>query len=311
MGDKFTALKFRWLEGIAADPELPASAARLAIALNKHLNRKTWDAFPAVATLARAIRMTERRVQTLLQDLVKRGHLTIEAGGGRHATNRYRPIFKDADSCARPLDQKRPEKSSNFLPSSGRRNPEAHFGVSSRKNPKFAATKPRNHFHPNPYIEPCTPKVPTGTLCDDAHSAWRSFESAWRFDMSDRRAAAKREFENLSAAERRLAIERAPTYLRSCADGRKRCRASRWLREKLFQDATVSPLTPRVQRSLSEAIATERGFFIRISSPQWREWSRIEGPLPTLSTEFGIGCFRPSEWPIGMSASGGAFRCFD
>jgi hypothetical protein len=55
MGDKFTALKFQWLEGIASDPELPASAARLAIALNKHLNRKTWDAFPAVATLARAI----------------------------------------------------------------------------------------------------------------------------------------------------------------------------------------------------------------------------------------------------------------
>jgi hypothetical protein len=41
MGDKFTALKFQWLEGIAADIELPASATRLAAALNKHLNRKT------------------------------------------------------------------------------------------------------------------------------------------------------------------------------------------------------------------------------------------------------------------------------
>jgi hypothetical protein len=297
MGDKFTALKFRWLEGIAADPELPASAARLAIALNKHLNRKTWDAFPAVATLARAIRMTERRVQTLLQDLVKRGHLTIEAGGGRHATNRYRPILKDADPCPRLFDRKRPEKSSNILLGTERQNPEANYRVSRRKTLKRAALKPRNQFHPNPYIEPCTPKVPTDTSSADASSAWQAFESAWRFDVSDRRAAARREFENLSAAEKRLAIEHAPTYLRRCANGRKRCRASRWLREKLFQDIAVSPLTPRVQRGLSETIATERGFFIRISSPQWREWSRVGGPLPTLDTEFGIGCFRPSEWP--------------
>jgi hypothetical protein len=308
MGDRFTALKFQWLERIAADFELPASATRLAVALNKHLNRKTWDAFPAVATLARAIGMTERRVQGLLQELVKHGHLTIESGGGRHATNRYRPVFTDADSCARPLDQKRPEKSSNFLPSSGRRNPEGHFAVSSRKNPKLAASKPRNPVHPNPYIEPCTPKIPTDTSCDDAHTAWRAFESAWRFDMSDRRGAARREFGNLSAAEKRLAIEQAPAYLRRCADGTKRCRASRWLREKLFQDAAVSPLTPRVQRSLSEAIATERGFFIRISSPQWREWSRVEGPLPTLNTEFGIGCFKMSEWPAKKEASAGTER---
>jgi hypothetical protein len=307
MGDKFTALKFQWLEGIAADIELPASATRLAAALNKHLNRKTWDAFPAVATLARAIGMTERRVQGLLQDLVNHGHLTIETGGGRHATNRYRPVFEDADSCAPSLDQKRWAKSSNSVSSAGRRNPEGHFGVSSRKTQKLAASKPRNQVHPNPYIEPCTPKVPTDASCDDAHSAWRAFELAWRFDMSDRRAAARREFENLSAADQRLAIEQAPFYLRRCASGAKRCRASRWLREKLFQDAAVSQSEPRPQRSLSEAIPTDRGFFIRISSPQWREWSRVEGPLPTLNTEFGIGCFRPSEWPIGMDASAEPF----
>ena len=127
--------------------------------------------------------MTERRVQGLLQDLVNHGHLTIETGGGRHATNRYRPVFEDADSCAPSLDQKRWAKSSNSVSSAETRNPEGHFGVSGRKTPKLAASKPRNQFHPNPYKEPCTPKVPTGTPCDDAHSAWRSFESVWRFDM--------------------------------------------------------------------------------------------------------------------------------
>jgi hypothetical protein len=126
--------------------------------------------------------------------------------------------------------------------------------------------------------------------------------------MSDRRAAARREFENLSAADQRLAIEQAPFYLRRCAAGTKRCRASRWLREKLFQDAAVSRSTPRPQQSLSEAITTERGFFIRISSPQWREWSRVEGPLPTLDTEFGIGCFKVSEWPAKKEASAGTER---
>ncbi len=106
--------------------------------------------------------MTERRVQGLLQDLVNHGHLTIETGGGRHATNRYRPVFEDADSCAPSLDQKRWAKSSNSVSSAETRNPEGHFGVSGRKTPKLAASKPRNQFHPNPYKEPCTPKSPQG-----------------------------------------------------------------------------------------------------------------------------------------------------
>jgi Helix-turn-helix domain len=89
MADDFTRLEFAWLDQVAADADLPAFAARVAIILLRYYGRIERAAWPSMATLARDLGATERSIQRALQTMTPK-HLTIIAGGGRSATNRYR-----------------------------------------------------------------------------------------------------------------------------------------------------------------------------------------------------------------------------
>jgi hypothetical protein len=89
MADEFTRLKFAWLDQVAADADLPPFAARLAIILLRYYSRTERAAWPSIATLARDLGAGERSIQRALQEMTPR-HLTIIAGGGRSATNKYR-----------------------------------------------------------------------------------------------------------------------------------------------------------------------------------------------------------------------------
>ncbi len=97
MADDFTLEKFAWLDQVAADSALPAHAARLAVVFLRYVNRATGDAWPAIPTLASALGMVENSVRNALRAMVANGHLAIEAGGGRGATNRYCWIIKSAE----------------------------------------------------------------------------------------------------------------------------------------------------------------------------------------------------------------------
>ena len=99
MADDFTSEKFAWLDQVAGDGALPSHAARLAVVFLRYVNRATGDAWPAIPTLASALGMVENSVRNALRAMVANGHLAIEAGGGRGATNRYRWIIKSTDQA--------------------------------------------------------------------------------------------------------------------------------------------------------------------------------------------------------------------
>lgn len=93
MNREFAALKFRWLESIAANRKLPASACRLAIDLSRRFNSETRTTFVGIDTLAKDTGLSPSSVKTLLAGLVAYGHLTKKTGGiGRGITNEYSPI---------------------------------------------------------------------------------------------------------------------------------------------------------------------------------------------------------------------------
>jgi hypothetical protein len=102
MSDDHTRNLFGWLSQVARDDGLPPTAARLAIILSSYVNRESGDAWPAVPTLARNLGVVENSVRKALRAMVAAGHLEIDAGGGRAATHRYRPVLKDALPAEKP-----------------------------------------------------------------------------------------------------------------------------------------------------------------------------------------------------------------
>lgn len=57
-------------------------------------------AFPAVLTLAKKARVSERTAQTLIQKLRDDGELEVHAGAGPRGTNRYRVVIPEAHQMA-------------------------------------------------------------------------------------------------------------------------------------------------------------------------------------------------------------------
>ncbi|QIG50389.1 helix-turn-helix domain-containing protein [Nordella sp. HKS 07] len=94
-GDDFTKNKLKWIECIAADAKLSASAVRLGVLLaTRFLNRKYGYAFPAQDTLAKILDINDRTIRRVASELVAAGYL-ISKQGGPGVSNRYRIIFPD------------------------------------------------------------------------------------------------------------------------------------------------------------------------------------------------------------------------
>jgi hypothetical protein len=152
--DSFTREKFDWLDRIAGDPRLPATASRLAIVLTRYLNRQSGEAWPSVARLADDLSTAENTVRAALKALKKCGHLTVEIGGG-NASNRYRMII---DPCNKlkvsPLQNS--EGVENCTPSGNCTPP---LQVSELDPCKFLKTNPKKE----PKEEPIESKLALST----------------------------------------------------------------------------------------------------------------------------------------------------
>jgi len=91
----FVQFKFAWLDQIASDADLPLGASRVAVILcHRYVNNENGAAWPSMARIAADLNLAERSAQRMFAELVKRGHLEIEPGGGRKKTNKYYPILK-------------------------------------------------------------------------------------------------------------------------------------------------------------------------------------------------------------------------
>lgn len=70
------------------------AAVSLAVAIARHLNRRTGVAFPSQETLARKVGVQSRQIRNVLRSLKEGGHLLVEAGGFQRPDT-YRPIIAD------------------------------------------------------------------------------------------------------------------------------------------------------------------------------------------------------------------------
>ncbi len=101
---------------------------------------KEMVAWPSIGLIARHCRMTERGAQKAIRRLEAKGLLTIEEGGGRGGTNRYR-LTINPEPTDRDSDDKNPEPQFRGEQSSGVN--------SETRNPELCDIKPRTPVHPN------------------------------------------------------------------------------------------------------------------------------------------------------------------
>lgn len=82
--DGYTRDRFRWLGTIACDPNISASAFRLAyIIATQFMNRRTGHAWPSLSTLGSLLHRDERQVRRLVDELEEAGYLKTEKRGRR------------------------------------------------------------------------------------------------------------------------------------------------------------------------------------------------------------------------------------
>jgi hypothetical protein len=68
---------------------LTGNDCRVLLVICAHVRNGTWQAHPAVTTIARLTKLTERSIRRCILRLAKRGWLTVSTGGGRTHTNVY------------------------------------------------------------------------------------------------------------------------------------------------------------------------------------------------------------------------------
>ena len=96
-GDTFTRDLFAWLHQVNADPDLPAAATKIALAISYHINRGNGEAWPSTVTLAERASVNKSTASRMVRLLETSGHLSVENGcQGRGHSHRYRTIIKGA-----------------------------------------------------------------------------------------------------------------------------------------------------------------------------------------------------------------------
>ena len=74
------------------------------LAIANHTDARGENAWPAIATIAREARLSERQVQRALPRLVRLGELEVIRGAGYCGTNLYRlPKMKQSKLFAQPV----------------------------------------------------------------------------------------------------------------------------------------------------------------------------------------------------------------
>lgn len=116
--------RFLWLDQVLIDPELPASAFKVAYRIGQGFNDRDFDgkAYEACVKIATAIGMSEKTVITMARRLHARGHLRVEWGrqGSGHPNN-YWLILKPAS--AQVSDEEIKPASTPRKPASGKIKP--------------------------------------------------------------------------------------------------------------------------------------------------------------------------------------------
>jgi Helix-turn-helix domain len=165
---EFAALKFKWLEQVAVDRQLPPLAASVCIWLCRHFNLdEDGAAWPHQETIAQALGISRRWVIKVLQALVERGYLFSEQRG-QDQPNLYRMRCADEVSDVNPSShQKNPDVNSSAsrcelqfthidtskIPETTTLSPSTKSGVLHASPQNLEFEKLRKIWRVRPYVE--------------------------------------------------------------------------------------------------------------------------------------------------------------
>lgn len=97
----FARNKWRWLDQVVVDDDLPPSAFKVAYVIANHINRGSGDAWPSTSRIAKCIGMSKGTVVEMARRLENHGHIAVERGSqGRGHSHHYRMNLKP-----QPTDQ--------------------------------------------------------------------------------------------------------------------------------------------------------------------------------------------------------------
>ena len=95
----FNAERMAWIEQVQDDREMGPAGVSVAVAIARHLNRRTGVAYPSQTTLAGKVGIQPRQLRNVLRRLETAGHLIVEAGGFQRPDT-YRPAITERQSSA-------------------------------------------------------------------------------------------------------------------------------------------------------------------------------------------------------------------
>jgi hypothetical protein len=106
-GGGFQAAKETWLMLVASYPNLSGADLAVTIAIFKHLNSRSGDAWPSIETISS---LTNREASTVWRSIEKLkilGLLKVQKGRGRQQSNRYRPALGALDRDPKTLRRRK------------------------------------------------------------------------------------------------------------------------------------------------------------------------------------------------------------
>jgi DnaA N-terminal domain len=128
-------LRAEWMDAMALDPELSATAYKVAGVLGYHFNRHSGDTFIKQQTAARLMGLSERTVWGAIVELERRGYLIVERrdlgtttrrersgkstmvrnAGGKGVANTYVPAFRRSQVTATNTGRKLAEYCDHYV----------------------------------------------------------------------------------------------------------------------------------------------------------------------------------------------------
>jgi hypothetical protein len=201
-GDTFTRDLFAWLHQVNADPDLPAAATKIALAISYHINRGNGEAWPSTITLAERASVNKSTASRMARLLETSGHLSVENGlQGRGHPHRYKTIIKGAQEQTSEEERVR-LRTSKGAPAQRKGAPAQRKGAPAQKN--YLKNQLKNYL-----TEPSdSPAQPSASLSESDHPS-----KADLFEQQERPAKeAKKESKEESAPQK---LRRPPRKIAS------------------------------------------------------------------------------------------------
>lgn len=241
--DSFTITREAWRERAAEDVGLSATAFRVAFVLSGFWNRQSGTAWPSVGTVAAKLGASGRTVQRGLDELIRRGFIEREAGGGKDtSTFRFR-LPDDAETEA--LAAVSPVTDLSPPPRQSCHHPPDNPVTTPMTD---LSPDPRQICHPNLLKEPIDKEPTEGTISQRFAEFWQQYPRRVAIGAAEKAYSQALEAGTSPAEILHGAMRYAAS--RQDQDPKFTKHPATWLRQRCWEDED-DPDTPASERRMS------------------------------------------------------------